>query len=57
VNWKEDVARGEFANIAANPVQQRIDFPSAQKARFIKLSALQTIPPGFSAAEIGVIGR
>jgi len=55
--WRENVAKGEFSNIINNPVQQRIKLPNVQKARFFRLSALQTVPSGLSGAEIGATGK
>lgn len=55
--WKR-VAQGEFANIAANPIEQIIRFPSVTNARFVKLVPLHIIA-GTDAviAEIGVRSR
>lgn len=55
VNWRR-VARGEFSNIANNPIEQSILF-EASKARFIKLKAIKVHgeDPRASFAEIGVI--
>ncbi len=55
--WKQ-IAQGEFANIAANPIEQVIRFPVVTSARFIKLVPLHVIA-GTDAviAEIQVIAK
>jgi alpha-L-fucosidase len=53
-NWIE-LAKGEFANIHNNPVDQQIRFEPA-KARFIRLSATATTDKESAAfAEVGII--
>jgi alpha-L-fucosidase len=42
-SWTE-VAAGEFANIKANPILQRIALAKPVTARYIKLVALQAVP-------------
>lgn len=52
--WQK-VAEGEFGNIAASPVLQRVDF-SPSETRFVRLKAVQTLDgndAGF--AELGVL--
>jgi alpha-L-fucosidase len=54
-NW-ELAAEGEFGNIAANPIQQRVDLSSPVKARYFKFSALHSVNGiPLSVAELGVI--
>ena len=38
-NWGEPVSKGEFANIANNPVMQMIKFDKKINAKYIKLIA------------------
>lgn len=54
--WIE-VTHGEFGNIAANPVQQRIMLEKPVKARFFKFTATAAIDGCANAAEIGVTGK
>jgi len=51
------VAKGEFANIANNPILQEVRFDSVE-ARFIRLKAIKTTD-GNSAtfAELGILTR
>jgi alpha-L-fucosidase len=55
--WQQ-IAKGEFANIAANPIEQVIRFPAIKNTRFIKLQPLHVVA-GTQAvfAEIGVRAR
>ena len=56
--WGEPAARGEFGNIKADPVQQRVVFDKPVKGRYFKFVALHSadgIP--IAVAEIGVIGK
>lgn len=55
-SWKE-VARGEFSNIAASPVEQYVKFESVP-ARYVRLKALRTTDGNkATVAEFGVITR
>ncbi|GGF28628.1 alpha-L-fucosidase [Echinicola rosea] len=55
-NWKT-VSKGEFGNIAASPIEQKITF-EAENARFIRLKAIKTLDgKDASFAEIGVISK
>lgn len=52
-NWTE-VAEGEFSNLRANPIEQKIHFPT-QKARYFRFTALRALDgTGASVAEINV---
>ncbi|MCG2613340.1 alpha-L-fucosidase [Terrimonas sp. NA20] len=55
--WQE-VTQGEFANIAANPIEQVIRFSSPMRTRFIRFEPLR-VTTGSQAviAELGVRGR
>lgn len=58
MTWGVPVAQGEFANILANPVEQRVMFPRPVSARYLKFTALRSangIP--VAVAEIGVLGK
>lgn len=53
-NWKQ-IATGEFANIQANPILQRIASPDTIHARYLKFAILHTIDNrNPTIAEIGV---
>lgn len=55
-NWKT-VSKGEFGNIAASPIEQKITF-DPEKARYIRLTATKTLDGNkASFAEIGVITK
>ncbi len=52
--WQE-VSRGEFSNIRANPVKQVVSLLAPVHARYIRFSGLRTVKGnGITAAEIGV---
>jgi len=54
--WGEPVALGEFGNILANPVQQKVMFTKSVKGRYFKFVALQSAgAPFISVAELGVV--
>lgn len=54
-DWKE-AAKGEFANIRANPVGQNIILPEIINTRFFKFSVVHVISgSGISIAELGVL--
>lgn len=57
-SWGEPVAKGEFANMKASPVEQKVSFAERQ-ARYFKFVALHTVDPkdGVSVAELGLIGK
>ena len=52
-----DAAQGEFANIVANPVQQKVRFAKPAQARYLKFTAAGGIDNCANAAEIGVMGK
>jgi alpha-L-fucosidase len=54
--WTE-IAQGEFGNIAANPVQQKVTFGHPAKARYFKFTATAGIDGCVNAAEIGAVGK
>jgi alpha-L-fucosidase len=54
--WTE-VAQGEFGNVAANPVQQKIRFEKPVKARYFRFTATAALDDCVSAAELGVLGK
>lgn len=52
-DWKK-VSEGEFGNLRANPIEQRVDF-SPVEARFFRFTATRSIEgSGCSAAEINI---
>jgi len=54
-SWSE-AATGEFANIEANPIEQRVQFKTGLKARYLRLTALHVVASNFIAvAELNVI--
>ena len=54
VKWQQ-VAEGEFGNLAANPVEQTVSFPSV-RARYFKFIARHALELNHAAvAEIGVV--
>ena len=56
--WGVPVAKGEFGNIKANPIQQVVNFAQPAKGRFIKFVALHSADgDSISVAEIGVLPR
>ncbi len=57
--WGEPVVVGEFANIANNPIEQRVAFERPMTARFLRLEARSSAKddPWTSAAEIGIITK
>ena len=56
-NWSEPAAKGEFHNIKNNPIQQVINLPKPQKARFIKFIATHALEANDCVAicELGII--
>lgn len=53
--WSKPL-EGEFSNIRANPVEQRVALPAATKARFIRFTALGVLEKNnVTLAEMGVI--
>lgn len=54
-NWTV-AAEGEFGNLKANPIQQKVEFETPQQARFIRFTSLGAIEgEAGSVAEIGII--
>lgn len=52
--WQE-VAAGEFSNIAANPLKQRLVLDQPVPARYVKMEAIEAIPgEDVTVAEIGI---
>ena len=55
--WSE-AAKGEFGNIKANPVQQKVLFEKSVQARYFKFVALHSADADcVCVAELGVIGK
>jgi alpha-L-fucosidase len=55
--WSKPL-EGEFSNLRANPVEQRIGLPAGTKARHLRFTALRVIEKNnVTIAEIGVIVR
>ena len=53
--WGEPAAKGEFANIKANPIQQTVPLARPVAARFIRFVALRAVEANHVAvAELGV---
>ena len=64
VEWSADgktwsaPLEGEFSNIRANPVEQRIALPEGSRARHVRFTALRVLERNnVTVAEIGVIRR
>ena len=57
-NWKK-LAQGEFSNVLANPIQQKINFEKPSEVRYIKLMADKIMNNDTKAVigEIGVISN
>lgn len=56
--WGTPVAEGEFGNIKANPVQQKVLFAKPVKARYFKFAALASADADcISVAELGLQER
>ncbi len=56
-SWSKPL-EGEFSNLKANPVEQRINLPEGTKARHVRFTALRVIEKNnVTVAEIGVISR
>lgn len=54
--WGEPAAQGEFGNILANPIQQKVMFAKPWKGRYFKFVALHSADAPFvSVAELGVV--
>ena len=57
-NWGTAVATGEFGNIKANPVQQKVRFSQSVRGRFFKFVALRSADADcISVAELGLLGK
>lgn len=55
-SWGKPVAEGEFSNIAANPITQRITLKSPIKGRYMRFTAKEVLKASHvSVAELGVI--
>lgn len=51
-------AEGEFSNIRANPVPQRIDLKAPVKARYLRFVGKRVVEGSHVAvAELGVLGK
>ena len=59
LTWTEAIADGEFGNIEANPVQQVVNLPTPQRARYVELESKRAVGgrPWASCAEFGVLVR
>jgi alpha-L-fucosidase len=56
-NWSAPL-EGEFSNIRANPVEQRIALPAGTKARHLRFTALRVLEKNnVTVAEIGVVTK
>jgi len=56
--WGEPVAQGEFGNIKANAVQQKVTLAQPKRGRYLKFIALSVADGSYVAvAEIGVIAE
>lgn len=51
--WKS-ISSGEFSNIAANPILQRISLPPNSSARYIKLVSKQAVPGNGGKVQLNV---
>lgn len=55
-HWGAPVAEGEFSNIRANPVRQKIEWQTAVEARYLRFVGLRTLDGESAAvAELGVL--
>ncbi len=56
--WGAPAAEGEFSNIRANPVPQRIDLKAPVKARYLRFVGKRVVEGSHVAvAELGVLGK
>jgi len=56
-NWSAPV-EGEFSNLRANPVEQRIALPEGTCVRHLRFTALRVLEgEGVTVAELGVVDR
>ena len=56
-NWSKPI-EGEFSNLRANPVEQRIELPAGTKAQYLRFTGLRVLDGNYvTVAEIGVIRR
>jgi len=54
-NWQQ-VAEGEFSNIKASPILQKVNFTAPVKARYFKFTGTKAVQKNHvSAAEVGVL--
>jgi len=51
--WKS-ISSGEFSNIEANPILQRIALPQSTSARYIRLVSKQAVPGNGGKVQLGV---
>ncbi len=57
-DWGAPAARGEFGNIKANPIQQKVMFAKPVPGRFFKFVALRSADaPCINVAELGLVGK
>ncbi len=57
MTWSAPV-EGEFSNLRANPVEQRVTLPAGTRARHIRFTALRVLEgKGVSVAEFGVVEK
>ena len=55
-SWSDAAAKGEFSNILANPVQQKVSFTKPATGRYFKFVALHSADAPFvTVAELGVV--
>lgn len=52
-----DAALGEFGNMQANPIQQKVTFDKPARARYFKFTATSALDGCANAAEIGVLAH
>ncbi len=56
--WGAPVAKGEFGNIKANPIQQVVTFAKPAKGRFVKFVGLHSADGNhISVAELGLLAK
>lgn len=55
--WRQLPLSGEFSNIMHNPIPQKIYFPAVEKARFVRLTAIDEIDsrPYVTVGELSII--
>jgi alpha-L-fucosidase len=56
--WGSPVAEGEFGNIKANPIQQKVPFTTPVKVRYFKFVALGSADGDcINVAELGLMDK